>query len=139
MKLKRMAATMMAIMAMATSVAGMSASAAMPTPDADINYSGPTGTASFGTGGTAEIYLDPTKGTAGTRTDKQHYIVHAEVTGVWGDTVTGQRSVTVYNTTYCSTSVKADNRCLSKITTYHSYKDAGTAEQGTSLTRTCTV
>lgn len=139
MKLKRMAATMMAIMAMATSVAGMSASAAMPTPDADINYSGPTGYSNFGTGAVASIYLDPTKGTAGTKRSAGAAYLYAGFTKVEGDSVTGSWSATAQNQTYCSATLTANNRTLSKIYTYHYYKLSGATKQETWLSRSCTV
>ena len=143
MKMKNMTAIVLALVTIATSAVGLNANAAEITspviPGIVDEYSGTTGTAYFGTGGVATIYLDPTKGTAGTQRNVSTYKLHAEITQVWGDTVTGTWSTTVHNQTYCSVCLTANHNSLNKITTYHYYKPSGGSQQSISLVRTCTV
>ena len=124
MKMKNMTAIVLALVTIATSAVGLNANAAEITspviPGIVDEYSG-------------------TKGTAGTQRNVSTYKLHAEITQVWGDTVTGTWSTTVQNQTSCSVCLTANNRSLNKITTYHYYKPSGGSQQSISLVRTCTV
>lgn len=131
MKLKKIVASMLAIMTMAMGVAGMSANAEEDVASKDARYA-VTVTQTFGSYGTATNYTDNTKVNASTSTSSSVSEIHVSITSVSGDTISGTKSVTKYNTSVpVSVNCTANNRSLTSATSYHYYKSGSAKSEKT--------